>query len=104
MNTKPHLTIARAKRPAPIFVCRKCLKRADDGRDIKRALKAGLKELAEERGERPPRVVMTDCFGLCPKRAVVTASEATLSRNEYVLLPDEDAAGEAVSLLTARKI
>jgi hypothetical protein len=43
--------------------------------------------------------VMTGCFGICPKRAVVVASGSTLQRGEYLLLPDVDSGAEAVALL-----
>ena len=80
----------RLKRPPPVFVCRKCLKRADDGKAIKRALKDQLKARAKagaaadtksRAGEtktahggksggkkiKSAKLVMTSCFGLCPE-------------------------------------
>jgi hypothetical protein len=95
---------ARPHRPPPILICRKCLKRAANGRAIKRALKAELKELGRARGVKRPRVVMTGCFGICPKRAVTTASGATLARGEFLLLADGDQATEAAARLMAREI
>ena len=104
MNSKPSLVIARLRRPTPVFVCRKCLKRADDGREIRHALKSELKQRAKasdakgSRGKRP-RVVMTGCFGVCPKRAVALASEATLQRGEYVLVSGSEGIAGAVDIL-----
>jgi len=77
--------IVRARRAPPILVCRKCLKRSDEGRDIKRALKSGLKARQRD-GIKPAKLVMTGCFGLCPKQAVVVASGASLARQDYVLV------------------
>ena len=42
---------------------------------------------------------MTDCMDICPKRAVVAASGATLARGEYLLLADTDGAAEAAAQL-----
>lgn len=99
MSTKPPLVVARPRRPTPVLVCRKCLKRSDDGREIRRALKTELKQRAKAGGGKPQRVVMTNCFGICPKRAVVLASEATLRRGEYVLVADADDVAEAANIL-----
>jgi hypothetical protein len=96
------IATAKPRRPPPVLLCKKCLKRAANGGAIKRALKSELKELSRARGEKRPRVVMTGCFGLCPKRAVTAASGTTLARGEYLLLTDEDQAAEAVSRLTDR--
>jgi hypothetical protein len=95
---------ARPHRPPPILICRKCLKRAANGRAIKRALKAELKALGRGRGVKRPRIVMTGCFGICPKRAVTAASGATLARGEFLLLADDDQAAAAAARLMARDI
>lgn len=89
----------RPRRPAPVLVCRKCLKRADAGREIKRALKSELKHRAKANGETRAKVVLTSCFGLCPKRAVVMTGGAPLARGEFVLVKEGDEAGQAVGLL-----
>lgn len=80
-----------------MLVCRKCLKRSDDGKAIKRALKTGLKERAARNGEKRAKVVLTSCFGICPKRAVVTATGATLARGEFVLINDATDAATVAS-------
>jgi len=98
MSKKP-LVIARPKRPPPVLVCRKCLKRSDDGGGIKRALKSELKQRSKARGEKRARLVMTSCFGICPKRAVVAASGSTLARGEYMLIEGGDQVSEAVDVL-----
>ena len=87
------------RRPQPIFVCKKCLGRIDDGKALRRGLKSETKRLAQERGEKPTRVVLTSCLGICPKRAVVVASAATLQRGEYLLLADGDSAAKAAPIL-----
>ncbi|MDB5626981.1 MAG: hypothetical protein JWR73_2783, partial [Tardiphaga sp.] len=47
-----------------------------------------------------PRVVPTSCLGICPKRAVVIASAATLHRGAYLLLADRDGIADAVQALS----
>jgi predicted metal-binding protein len=77
--------VARPRRASPILVCKKCLKRVSDGKEIRRELKHVLKEQREGTLKRP-RVVSTSCFGICPKRAVVLASAKSLQNGEYVLV------------------
>jgi predicted metal-binding protein len=100
MTLKSSIKTARLRRATPVLVCKKCLKRAEDGRSLKRALKSELKRGSHARTVRPPRVVLTSCFGICPKRAVVVASEATLHRGEYLLLDDTRQTADAVAILT----
>ena len=88
-----------SSRREPVLVCKKCLKRVPDGRQIKRALKSSVKSLAVAQAGRRPRLVLTDCFGICPKRAVVVASGTTLYRGGFVLLADADQAADAVTVL-----
>ena len=102
MSRKSEITTIRPRRTEPVFVCKKCLKRVDDGPALKRALKSELKQRSAERGVKRPRVVMTSCMDICPKRAVVAASGATLARGEYLLLGGSDATAEAAArLMTA---
>lgn len=96
--SKSILTI-RPRRATPVLACRKCLKRVEDGKDLKRTLKSELKRQSDAQGGRRPRLVMTDCMDICPKRAVVVASAATLKRGEYLLVGDRDGAADAVTLL-----
>ncbi|MGN6114435.1 MAG: (2Fe-2S) ferredoxin domain-containing protein [Nitrobacter sp.] len=93
----------RLRTPPPVLICRKCLKRVDAGRAIKRALKAELTALSRERGGKRARVVTTGCFGICPKRAVTTTSGVALARNEFLLLADEEQVSEAAMQLTAHE-
>ncbi len=101
--------IVRPRRAPPVLVCRKCLKRCGDGRAIRRALKAELKALGadasgsgEVRKLKPPKLVLTGCFGVCPMRAATLASGATLSRGEFVLVRDESEVRAAVDALVPR--
>jgi hypothetical protein len=80
----PIVTI-RPRRAKPVLVCRKCLKRSAHGRELKQALKAELKRRSKALALKRPRLVMTSCFDICPKRAVVVASGTTLNRGEYLL-------------------
>ena len=112
-RSKPGLITARWKGPAPVLVCRKCLKRADDGRELKRVLKSELKRIGAAQANcdaatagrgngkatKGARVVLTSCFGICPKRAVVLASSATLQRGEYLLVADSAAMADAAEIL-----
>jgi len=90
--------LVRPRRAAPVLVCRKCLKRSDEGRDVGRALKSELKAQRPD-GLKPAKLVMTGCFGLCPKRSIVVASGASLQRQEYVLVEDRDQVPRALALL-----
>ena len=93
--------IVRPRRAAPVLVCRKCLKRSDEGRDVRRALKSELKANKRE-GTKSAKLVMTACFGLCPKKSIVVASGASLTRQEYVLVADRDQVPRALALLNER--
>ncbi|MDR6302786.1 hypothetical protein GGQ85_000466 [Nitrobacter vulgaris] len=48
-------------------------------------------------------MVMTGCFGICPKRAVTTASGVTLARNEFLLIADAEQARDAAAKLMAHE-
>jgi predicted metal-binding protein len=98
MPDKSSIVTARLRRPPPILVCKKCLGRVADGKAITKTLKSELKRCAAQGGKRP-RVVSTSCLGICPKRAVVVASAATLHKGHYLLLADGKAAAEAIALL-----
>jgi hypothetical protein len=52
------------------------------------AQKSELKRNSAAQGTKRPRIVLTNCFGICPKRAVVMASPSTLGRGGFVLLSD----------------
>lgn len=97
-NSSSPVTI-RPRRGSPVFVCKKCLGRVADGKQLRRALKSEVKRRSDALGGKRPRVVLTGCLGICPKRAVVVASEATLRRGEYLLLADVTSAAEAVTTL-----
>ncbi|MGJ4998367.1 hypothetical protein ACQR0Z_28345 [Bradyrhizobium sp. HKCCYLS3077] len=91
-------TLIRPRRPAPVFVCRKCLKRSDDAKGIKKAIKRETR-LAAPSGRKPPRVVMTSCFGLCPKRSVVVTGGVCAARGDYVLVATRDDVAGALACL-----
>ena len=94
--------LVRPRRAAPVLVCRKCLKRSDEGREVRRALKSGLKAKKRD-GTKPARLVLTGCFGLCPKKAIVLASGTSLARQEYVLVADGDQVPRALALLDGER-
>lgn len=97
--TKNASAVTVRSRREPVLVCRKCFKRIPGGSRIKRALKSAAESLRDVQPGRRPRLVMTGCFGICPKRAVVVASGTTLHRGEYILLADAGQVVDAVSLL-----
>ncbi|MFT3940752.1 (2Fe-2S) ferredoxin domain-containing protein [Rhodopseudomonas sp.] len=99
MPAKSSPAIARPKRSPPVLICGKCLSKIDGGKKLKQAMKAELKHAAAAQGGKRPKLVTTGCLGICPKRAVVTASAATLGRGEYVLVEDRKETGEAVRVL-----
>lgn len=90
----------RPRRPKPVLVCKKCLTRVPDGGKLRRSLKSELKQRASAQGVKSPRVVLTSCLGICPKRAVVLASAASLQRGEYLLLSDREGLSEAAARLS----
>ena len=95
------LVTIRPRRSPPILVCKKCLGRIDDGKQLRKTLKSEAKRRSVAQNVKPPRVVLTNCLGICPKQAVVVASAATLSRGEYLLLRDADVAESAAAILMA---
>jgi hypothetical protein len=97
-DTSP-IAIARSRRAAPVLLCRKCLSRVANGKALRKALKSELKHRSAAQGQKRPRLVLTGCFGICPKRAAVAASAATLQRGEYLLLKDAGESAEAVRVL-----
>jgi predicted metal-binding protein len=80
-------------RGATILVCGKCLKRQDDGKALRQALKQEAKRLAPGRRT---RIAKIGCLGLCPRRAVVVASGAGLAAGTVVLVRDAGEAAAAV--------
>jgi hypothetical protein len=94
--------IVRARRAPPVLVCRKCLKRSDEGRDVGRALKSELKANKRD-GIKPAKLIVTGCFGLCPKKAIVIASGASLARQEYVLVTGRGEVPRALALLGGKR-
>ena len=101
MSDKPPLRALELQRPGPILVCRKCLKRMDDGGKLKSRLKSGLKQHSAGSKKGRVRLVLASCFGICPKNAVVTASAATLARGEFLLIrgSSDDAIEQATAAL-----
>jgi hypothetical protein len=92
------LLTARLRR-APVLICKKCLGRVPDGKALRKALKSELKHRVGAQDIKPPRVVLTGCLGICPKRAVVVAGTATLQRGEVLLLADSRSVAEAAARL-----
>lgn len=95
-SPRPRAAPRTARLRPVVLYCGKCLKRCDDGKALRRALKDGAKARVAETGGRKVRVVETGCLGLCPKGALVAASAATLRGGEAVLLRDE---GEVAAAL-----
>ena len=86
MSDKPLLRALKLQRPGPVLVCGKCLKRMPGGGKLTRRLKASFKPRFAGQKKARARLVLTKCFGICPKDAVVTASAATFARGEFMLI------------------
>lgn len=99
MSRKPLPRALNLQRPGPVLMCRKCLKRMADGPRLKRRLKASLKRRAAGNKKTRARLVLTNCFGICPKSAVVTGSVATFERGEIILI--QDCSKQSIDLATA---
>src|SRR3954468_5449486 len=99
MSDEPPLRALELKRPGPVLVCRKCLKRLPDGSKLRRRLKTSLKQRSAGQKKGRARLVPTNCFGICPKNAVVTASAATFARGEFLLI--RDCSEESIEQATA---
>ncbi len=83
-----------------ILLCGKCLKRHPDGSDLRRAIKTEARRRVEDDGsKRKVKVLKISCIGLCPRRAIVAASSATLCAGEVLLVRQVADAPEAVSRL-----
>jgi hypothetical protein len=59
-----------------------------NGGKLRRRLKASLKERSGRQKKKRSRLIFTNCFGICPKDAVVTASSATFARGELILIQE----------------
>jgi len=102
LSKPPSTVVARSRRAAPVSICKKCLARSDQGRQLKRSLKSELKRRSDALSLKRFRVVKTSCFGICPRHAVVLASGATLQRGESVLVSESESVSEAVAILMPR--
>jgi adenylylsulfate kinase-like enzyme len=69
-----------------------------DGAAVRRELKRELKQKRDGR-LKPPRLIATSCFGICPKRAIVLTSVQSLNKGQYVLVSDRAQLDEALDLL-----
>ena len=94
MSKIPSLRALELRRPGPVLICRKCLRRMLDGGKLRRRLKASLKERSDGQKKKRARLVLTNCFGICPKDAVVSGSPVTFARGEFILI--QDCSGEAI--------
>jgi predicted metal-binding protein len=94
--------VVRTRRQAAVFVCRKCLKRSDDAKQIKQAIKTTLKAnigRSTRTDLKPARVIATSCFGLCPKNAIVITGGACAGTGDYVLISSADQVPAALARL-----
>jgi predicted metal-binding protein len=94
--------VVRPRRQTAVFVCRKCLKRSDESKAIKTAIKTALKSETKRgaRGDlKPARMIATSCFGLCPKNAVVITGGACAGTGDYVLISSADQVPAALARL-----
>jgi hypothetical protein len=88
MSNEPSIRVLELRQAGPVLVCRKCLKRIANGGKLRKRLRIGLKQHGAGRKKHRARLVLTNCFGICPKGAVVAASPSTLARHEFLLIRD----------------
>ena len=93
------LRVITQRREPPVLVCGKCLARHPKGKKMRVALRRELKQRDLRSPLKRPRLIETSCFGICPKDAIVLASERMLRRRAYVLLTSRKQADEAIDLL-----
>jgi hypothetical protein len=87
-NKSSIVTVKQRRRAGPVLVCRKCLKRIEAGDKLRRRLKLELKRKSSLQNTKRPRLVLANCFGICPKSSVVLASAHTLGHGEFIVLRD----------------
>jgi hypothetical protein len=106
MSKNPPLRALELQRAGPVLVCRKCLKRMANGGKLRRRLKGSLKQRNGGQTKGRARLVLTNCFGICPKDAVVTASAATFARGEFLLIRDysEESMEQAAAVLLEPRV
>ena len=92
------VVIARPKRLCPIFICAKCVRRAPDGKTIRKELTAAIRR-SDWAVRRPPKLVETKCLGICPKKAVVVASGPTLAAGTMLVVREGDFGCAAIRIL-----
>ena len=93
---------ARAVKPrwgGIVLVCAKCVRKHDEGKAIHRVLKTEARRAAAAAGKRKIRVIKTACLGLCPKRAIVVGSPATLAEGDVLLVRTESEMAAALPRL-----
>ena len=104
-NLKSAMRTVRPAWSGAVFVCGKCLKRHDDGKSLRQALKAEVKtrsgDSATKHGAKnyKVRIVKTACLGLCPRGAVILASATTLASGDVLLVTNVDGIADAASRL-----
>lgn len=85
--------------PAVLLVCKDCRKRSSGPKDLKakdavRELRIALKH------DRPrPRVLLTNCMGLCPKKALAVAWADGHGEPRAVAMTSTAQADDALALL-----
>jgi len=67
MSKKPLLRVLELRRPGPVLVCRKCLKRMANGGKLRRRLKASLKQRSAGQKKRRARLVLRIASGSAPR-------------------------------------
>lgn len=88
-ETAGRVRVVRPRWGGAILVCGKCLKRHENGKDLRQGIKAELKERAAAHPtRRNVRIIKIACIGLCPRRAVVLASPKIMSAGEVMLVRD----------------
>ncbi|HYF60759.1 MAG TPA: hypothetical protein VEA81_17560 [Burkholderiaceae bacterium] len=89
----------RPKWDAVVLVCRACRKRRDvpaalAGKAVARTLREALRDLRPR-----PRIVLSSCLGVCPKKALALAAIGAAGTPLVVSVTDEAGVDAAAALL-----
>lgn len=91
--------VRAARFGAVYLVCKACGKRGSGPKKLKPKEVAGLVRRASRSDAVRPRVVLTTCLGLCPKKATAVARVAKDSVTRIVAITERNEVDRAVLLL-----
>lgn len=87
-----------------VLVCKACRKRSKGPKDLKpKAVATLVRQLAREVGQRP-RIVLTDCLGLCPKAATAVATVGHDVKTQIVAVRSRDSVAAVLPSMRQRTV